>query len=34
MKTETGADTVIHPEGQWQTSESRPVGVETIPASS
>ncbi|MDZ7851767.1 MAG: group II intron reverse transcriptase/maturase [Halomonas sp.] len=34
MKTETGADTVTHPEGQGQYPESRPVGVETVPASS
>ncbi|MGM0982155.1 MAG: group II intron reverse transcriptase/maturase [Pseudomonadota bacterium] len=34
MKTETGADTVTHPEGQGQYPASRPVGVETVPASS
>ena len=34
MKTESGADTATHPEGQGQYPESRPVGVETIPASS
>ncbi|MCG6658486.1 group II intron reverse transcriptase/maturase [Halomonas campisalis] len=34
MKTETGADTVTHPEGQGQPPEFRPVGVETVPASS
>ncbi|MFY0992978.1 group II intron reverse transcriptase/maturase, partial [Halomonas sp. C05BenzN] len=34
MKTATGADTVTHPEGQGQTPESQPVGVETVPASS
>ena len=33
-KTESGADTVTHPEGQGQTPEFRPVGVETVPASS
>lgn len=34
MKTESGADTATHPEGQGQYPESQPVGVETIPASS
>ena len=34
MKTESGADTATHPEGQGQYPESRPVGVETNPASS
>ena len=34
MKTESGADTATHPEGQGQTPESQPVGVETVPASS
>lgn len=34
MKTGSGADTVTLPEGQGQTPESRPVGVETNPASS
>ncbi|MDV6319370.1 group II intron reverse transcriptase/maturase [Chromohalobacter sp. HP20-39] len=34
MKTETGADTATHPEGQGQTPEPQPVGVETVPASS
>ena len=34
MKTATGVDTVTHSEGQGQTPESRPVGVETVPASS
>lgn len=34
MKTETGANTATYPEGQGQYPESRPVGVETIPASS
>lgn len=34
MKTESGADTVTHPEGQGRNPESRPVGVETVPASS
>ncbi|WP_218026892.1 group II intron reverse transcriptase/maturase, partial [Vreelandella aquamarina] len=30
----TDADTVTHPEGQGRNPESRPVGVETVPASS
>lgn len=34
MKTGSGADTVTHPEGQGQYPGSRPVGVETNPASS
>ncbi|BCB73032.1 hypothetical protein HMEPL2_33830 [Vreelandella aquamarina] len=34
MKTDTDADTVTHPEGQGRNPESRPVGVETNPASS
>ncbi|MCL7940713.1 group II intron reverse transcriptase/maturase [Halomonas sp. ATCH28] len=34
MKTESGADTATHPEGQGQYPESQPVGVETVPASS
>ncbi|MBD3897416.1 group II intron reverse transcriptase/maturase [Halomonas sp. ML-15] len=34
MKTATGADTATHPEGQGQHPKSRPVGVETVPASS
>ncbi|CAM3965215.1 group II intron maturase-specific domain-containing protein [Vreelandella rituensis] len=34
MKTDLGANTVTHPEGQGQYPESRPVSVETIPASS
>ena len=34
MKTDTDADTVTHPEGQGRNPESRPVGVETVPASS
>jgi len=34
MKTESGADTVTHPEGQGQYPGFRPVGVETVPASS
>lgn len=34
MKTATGADTATHPEGQGQYPETRPVGVETVPASS
>ena len=34
MKTESGADTATHPEGQGQYPGSRPVGVETVPASS
>ncbi|EHA17526.1 group II intron reverse transcriptase/maturase [Halomonas sp. HAL1] len=33
MKTETDANTVTHPEGQGQYPASRPVSVETIPAS-
>src|SRR5690554_7971005 len=33
-KAESGADTATHPEGQGRNPESRPVGVETIPASS
>ncbi|WP_232090288.1 group II intron reverse transcriptase/maturase [Billgrantia diversa] len=34
MKTEAGADTATHPEGQGRNPEPRPVGVETVPASS
>ena len=34
MKTESGADTATHPEGQGQYPASRPGGVETVPASS
>lgn len=34
MKTDPGANTVTHPEGQGQYPESRPVSVETVPASS
>src|SRR5690554_5550409 len=34
MKTDIGANTVTHPEGQGRYPESRPVGVETVPASS
>ncbi|WP_300273484.1 hypothetical protein [Halomonas sp.] len=34
MKTESGADTATHPEGQGQYPGSQPVGVETVPASS
>ncbi|XKH61593.1 hypothetical protein LG290_07750 [Halomonas sediminis] len=34
MKTDPGANTVTHPEGQGQYPESRPVSVEAIPASS
>lgn len=33
MKTETDANTVTHPEGQGQYPKSRPVSVETTPAS-
>ncbi|UEQ02876.1 group II intron reverse transcriptase/maturase [Halomonas profundus] len=33
MKTEADANTVTHPEGQGQYSESQPVSVETSPAS-
>ncbi|SFU71851.1 group II intron reverse transcriptase/maturase [Halomonas korlensis] len=33
MKTASDADTVTHPEGQGRNPESRPVGVETVPAS-
>lgn len=34
MKTDPDANTVTHPEGQGQYPESRPVSVETVPASS
>ena len=34
MKTESGADTATHPEGQGRNPASRPVSVETVPASS
>ncbi len=34
MKTDIGANTATHPEGQGQNPEPRPVGVETVPASS
>ncbi|WP_416138955.1 hypothetical protein ACM26W_00635 [Halomonas sp. HK25] len=34
MKTETGAETATHPEGQGRNPESQQVGVETVPASS
>ncbi|WP_168017145.1 group II intron reverse transcriptase/maturase, partial [Halomonas salinarum] len=34
MKTDPGANTVTHPEGQGRNPESRPVSVETVPASS
>ncbi|MBE0490581.1 MAG: group II intron reverse transcriptase/maturase [Halomonas sp.] len=34
MKTDLGANTATHPEGQGQIPEPRPVGVETVPASS
>ncbi|WP_280569716.1 group II intron reverse transcriptase/maturase [Chromohalobacter sp. 296-RDG] len=33
MKTATDANTVTHPEGQGRHPESRPVDVETVPAS-
>jgi len=33
MKTDHGANTVTHPEGQGQYPASQPVSVETIPAS-
>src|SRR5690554_7339183 len=33
-KAENGADTATHTAGQGRNPESRPVGVETIPASS
>jgi len=33
MKTDHGANTVTHPEGQGQYSASQPVSVETSPAS-
>ena len=34
MKTDSDANTVTHPEGQGRNPESRPVSVETVPASS
>ena len=34
VKTGSGAYTATHLEGQGQYPESRPVGVETVPASS
>lgn len=34
MKTDPGANTVTHPEGQGRYPEPRPVSVETVPASS
>ncbi|WP_373190917.1 group II intron reverse transcriptase/maturase [Halomonas sp.] len=34
MKTDLGANTVTHPEGQGRYPASRPVSVETVPASS
>jgi RNA-directed DNA polymerase len=34
MKTAMGANTATHPEGQGRNPASRPVGVETVPASS